>query len=257
MDAGRSADYYDQLAGEYDHHASQPGDLWVRGAFHEFVRGRLGKGARLLDFGCGTGTDALWYAGQGYSVHAYDNSGGMIDRLRIKCREAIARQEIEAWSSPYETFLAERPAHSFDAVTANFAVINHLPSLTAWFSALAARLLADGAVFVSALNPLGASHLAKPRNVLRAVRHLLADGVPSFLAENDYLRYWPWVICRAAAGFRLTSSAGAGTFIRYHRGPRDWDHPRTLGERLERHVYQALPLSYLGPFVFLELRRCR
>jgi SAM-dependent methyltransferase len=106
MDPRRSAAYYDRLAPEYDHQLSRPGDVWVRGAFQEFVRARLPLGARLLDFGCGTGIDAAWYAAQGHRVLAFDNSEGMIARLRETCAAAIERQQIEPWLGSYESFEA-------------------------------------------------------------------------------------------------------------------------------------------------------
>ena len=44
----------------------------------------------LLDFGCGTGIDALHYAQQGYRVLAYDNSPGMVAQLEARCRTQFA-----------------------------------------------------------------------------------------------------------------------------------------------------------------------
>jgi SAM-dependent methyltransferase len=135
VDPLRSADYYDRLAPEYDQQLSRPGDLWVRAAFQEFVRARLDPGARLLDFGCGTGTDAAWYAAQGYRVLAFDNSEGMIARLRATCAAGIDRKQVEPWCGAYETFEVDLGARGpIDAVAANFAVINVLPALGPWFA---------------------------------------------------------------------------------------------------------------------------
>jgi SAM-dependent methyltransferase len=255
MNAQRTAEFYDGLAPEYDNHMSRPGDVWVRGAFQEFVRSRLGRRARLLDFGCGTGTDAAWYAAQGYQVLAFDNSAGMIERLRVTCADSIARNEIEVWNAPYESFLSTLGARgSIDAVAANFAVINLLPDINSWFAVLARHLPVGGAVFVSALNPLSLAEIRGARSLFNALRYTFAAGIPVADAKSEHFKYWPRSIRRAAVGYQLVSSASPGTFVRYDRGPRDWRHPTSFGERIEQRLWQARPWSYLGRFVFLELR---
>ncbi|HZL18894.1 MAG TPA: methyltransferase domain-containing protein [Polyangia bacterium] len=182
MDPGRSANYYDRLAPDYDQQLSRPGDVWVRGAFQEFVRARLPPGARLLDFGCGTGTDAAWYAAQGYRVLAFDNSEGMIARLRVTCAAAIERHQVEPWRGPYESFGAELGAYGpIDAVAANFAVINVLPALGPWFAALARRLAPGSGLFLSALNPLSLGEISRPRGFLEALRHALRRRAENIL----------------------------------------------------------------------------
>jgi SAM-dependent methyltransferase len=257
MDPRRSAAYYDRLAPEYDHQLSRPGDVWVRGAFQEFVRARLPLGARLLDFGCGTGIDAAWYAAQGYRVLAFDNSEGMIARLRETCAAAIERQQIEPWLGSYESFEAGLGSHGpIEAVAANFAVVNLLPALGPWFAALARWLAPGSGLFLSALNPLSLSEISRPRGFLKVLRYTFGDGVPFPDAESPHFRYWPSAITRAAADFQLVSLAGPASLIRYDRGPRDWRHPASLGERLEQQIYRRALWCHLGRFTFLELRRC-
>jgi SAM-dependent methyltransferase len=257
MDPLRSAGYYDRLAPEYDRQLSRPGDIWVRGAFQEFVRARLGPAARLLDFGCGTGTDAAWYAAQGYRVLAFDNSEGMIARLRATCAAAIQRKQIEPWWGPYQTFGADLGAHGpIDAVAANFAVVNQLPALRPWFASLARRLAPGSGLFLSALNPLRLGELSKPASFLKVLRHALGDGISLPDTQSAQFRYWPRAIVRAAADFRPVSLVGPASLIRYDRGPRDWRQPTTLGERLEQRLYQRAFWRHLGRFTFLELRRC-
>ena len=52
--------------------------VWYSGMFR--------SGSTLLDFGCGTGIDALEYAQKGYRVLAYDNSPGMVGGIRTALR---------------------------------------------------------------------------------------------------------------------------------------------------------------------------
>lgn len=63
----------------------------------EFLRsGAVGRG-RALDVGCGTGTNALWLAGQGFSVVGIDIAPAGLEKARAKadgaaldCRFAVA-----------------------------------------------------------------------------------------------------------------------------------------------------------------------
>ena len=52
-------------------------------SFAEWVHGQMRPSARILDVGCGTGRDAVWFAAQGHPVNAMDYTGA--------AREATAR----------------------------------------------------------------------------------------------------------------------------------------------------------------------
>lgn len=72
------------------------GDMpWDTGVPNEylvaFVRERLPGGGRALDVGCGTGTQSLWLAGQGFSVLGIDVSGVAVEKARSKA----AGQELD------------------------------------------------------------------------------------------------------------------------------------------------------------------
>src|SRR5215207_6000620 len=75
----------------------------TRDAFRVRVSDLAGSGATILDFGCGTGIDAAWYASRGYRVIAYDVSAGMVDVLRSRCADAIALGRILPSSATWTT----------------------------------------------------------------------------------------------------------------------------------------------------------
>ena len=56
----------------------------------EFLRSLPAERGRALDVGCGTGTNALWLANQGFSVVGIDVSSTAIERARAKV-DATAR----------------------------------------------------------------------------------------------------------------------------------------------------------------------
>src|SRR5438094_366385 len=79
-------------------------------------------GSLLLDFGCGTGSDSLWYAEQGYRILAYDNAPGMMAELERKCSREIAAGRIVPLYAPYDRLaeVLQGQAHP-QAVVSNFA----------------------------------------------------------------------------------------------------------------------------------------
>jgi cyclopropane fatty-acyl-phospholipid synthase-like methyltransferase len=67
----------------------------------------------VLDAGCGTGENAIYLAGQGYRVAAFDAAPAAIERARIKARQrgvaatfAVAdARELMAWDAQFETII--------------------------------------------------------------------------------------------------------------------------------------------------------
>lgn len=60
----------------------------------DFVRGRQFPPGRALDVGCGTGTQALWLAAQGFDVVGVDISARAIERAHAKATETRAAGTI-------------------------------------------------------------------------------------------------------------------------------------------------------------------
>src|SRR3989442_1483049 len=129
-DEDRASRYFDSIAPRYDELISSvTRNIWVRDAFRSLVEETVAPGALLLDFGCGTGTDALWYAERGYRVIAYDNCRAMIDQLRTKCAAAITRGEIIPCHAEYQAFLGLELRPRPVAIVSNFAVLSLISDL--------------------------------------------------------------------------------------------------------------------------------
>ncbi len=165
--------FYDRIASTYDARLSGPRDVGTRGAFHrEFAR-RVPPGRRVLDFGCGTGIDALRLAGRGDHVVAYDGSAGMMAELERRCAAAIAAGSVEVWCAPLEEFVRAVPGTGrFDAAIANFAVLNTVADPKPVLAAIGAALRPGALLLASVLNPLHwrAVRPGRWRVVLSAVR---------------------------------------------------------------------------------------
>jgi len=71
------------LSGDTPWDSGQPNDHLV-----EFARSLPGARKRAIDVGCGTGTNALWLARQGFAVLGVDISSIAIDKARAKAADA-------------------------------------------------------------------------------------------------------------------------------------------------------------------------
>jgi SAM-dependent methyltransferase len=174
---------------------ASPRDQAVRDRFQKMALDLLPEGADVLDFGAGTGIDAKAYAASGHPTFVYEPSPAMGEYLARYCRDEIARKSIITVASPL--------ACKVQAVTANFAVLNHFADHAALFEELSRVVRHGGFVLVSMLNPyyLGDARYGWWRaNVMNLVR----SGRYAIESESRIHRFAPRVVARAAAPyFRL------------------------------------------------------
>lgn len=155
--------FYDAVAGDYDKLMDRRAANEMRLSFCERVASAAGRGGGILDFGCGTGVDAAWYAARGHGVLAYDVSPGMVEVLQDRCRDDIQAGRI-AWAvGPFEVLESALQARGqVAAIAANFAVLNHVTQLEPLLQRLAAHLQPEGALLACVLNPLCLRDLRRP-----------------------------------------------------------------------------------------------
>jgi SAM-dependent methyltransferase len=108
------------IAAEYDEQIR--GDEWMRNALHRHYLSAFSPGQRVLDLGCGTGTDALVLAQRGVAVLGIDGSPAMIARLRSKAAAARVDHLVEGCVLPLAELgsLAER----IDGAYSSFAALS-------------------------------------------------------------------------------------------------------------------------------------
>jgi SAM-dependent methyltransferase len=152
----RTASYYDRIAADYDAQVDgSASNRAMRDAFRTRVSALAGPSGTILDYGCGTGTDAAWYAARGHRVVAYDVSAGMLEQLRARCAEEVSRGVVVPVLGDLAVLdAALRAVPPIDVVAANFAALNHVPDLAPVLETLAEHLRPTGVVVASLLNPL-------------------------------------------------------------------------------------------------------
>jgi SAM-dependent methyltransferase len=167
----------------------------VRDRFQKIALDLLPEGADVLDFGAGTGIDAKAYAAKGHPTFVYEPSAAMCEYLAQYCRDEIARKTMITVTSPLTC--------KVQAVTANFAVLNHFADHTLLFEELSHVVHQGGFVLANMLNPyyLGDARYSWWRS---NVMNLLRRGHYAIESESRIHRFAPRVVTRAAAPhFRL------------------------------------------------------
>lgn len=176
---------------------ASPRDRLVRDRFQKLALDLLPAGAAVLDFGAGTGIDAKTYAAAGHPTFAHEPSEAMGEYLAQHCRDEIARKAMITVASPLTC--------KVQAVTANFAVLNHFADHTLLFEELSHVVQPGGFVLANMLNPyyLGDARYGWWRaNLMNLVRR----GHYAIASESGIHRFAPRVVARAAAPhFRLES----------------------------------------------------
>jgi len=139
---------YDAIAAGYD--AQVEGDGWMRRVLHAHYARVFEPGQRVVDVGCGTGTDAIFLAQRGVKVVGIDFSAEMIAQARAKIAAASLQHVVRVEVLPVAD-IAQLDG-PFDGLISAFAGLSTLPDLTQ-FAADAARLVKpDGRLVVHMLN---------------------------------------------------------------------------------------------------------
>lgn len=137
-----------------------PIDIYL---FDQLLKGRLSPGTSLLDAGCGSGRNLVYFLRQGYEVYGVDESPRAVEQVRLLAREL-------APEVPPENFqvsdLAEIlfPADRFDAVLCS--AVLHFSRDEAHFDRMLAemwRVLKPGGLFFARLaSTIGVERLVRP-----------------------------------------------------------------------------------------------
>lgn len=170
-------------------------DRLVRARFQKIALDLLPEGADVLDFGAGTGIDAKIYAANGHLTFVYEPSAAMCEYLAQHCRDEIAGKTMTMVTSPLTC--------KVQAVTANFAVLNHFSDHTQLFEELSHVVHQGGFVLANMLNPYYLGD-ARYRWWRANLINLLRRGHYAIASESRIHRFAPRVVARAAAPhFRL------------------------------------------------------
>ena len=202
---------FDGVAATYDRsNAANPLLCAMRDRTRAALQQAAGPSGRVLDLGCGPGTDVVHFAARGYHVTAIDWSPAMVQEARSLIRAAgldeVARVEqlgIDDLDDLDE--LAELDAAPFDAAYSSFGPLNCVADLPHAAGAIARRLRRGGVLVASVIGrvcPWEIGLYLSRRDWRRATVRFARAPVPVPLeGRTVWMRYWtPAEVARAFAG---------------------------------------------------------
>lgn len=169
---------------------ASPREIKVRDRFRKIALDLLPAGAAMLDLGAGTGIDAKVYAAQGHPTFVYEPSQAMHEHLNRYCHDEIDRGRVIPVSQPF--------THKVHAVTANFAVLNHILDHRSLFEGLSHAIDRDGFLLASMLSPCYAGD-ARYRWWWANIPALMRRGCYASPGESRIHRFAPRAVVRAAS----------------------------------------------------------
>jgi SAM-dependent methyltransferase len=137
-------------AGYHDSNGSNPILVDMRRRVLAAVGVHVPRGARILDLGCGPGTDDEMLALAGYDVTAIDSSKSMIDEAerRIARADLLDRVRIHHLGIHQLEML---PPFAYDAAISNFGPLNCVPDLGDAARQIGMRLRHDAVLIASVI----------------------------------------------------------------------------------------------------------
>lgn len=135
---------YNEWAERYDSNANLTRDLDAEVTRKVFANQRFHN---LLELGCGTGKNTIFYAEIASQVHALDFSVGMIEKARARAARPNVRFEAGDLNQPWPC------EDSFYNLAACNLVLEHIQNLEHIFSEAARVLTPGGKFFINELHP--------------------------------------------------------------------------------------------------------
>lgn len=220
--------------------------------------------SHILELNCGTGEDAIFFAGMGHRVHATDLSGGMLEQLAKKVDARGLNDRITHELCSFTALDTLRNQGPYDLIFSNFAGLNCTGELPKVIGSLPPLLKPGGVVTVVVLPPfcLWEALLVFKGKVRTALRRFFSGNGRKARVEGFPFRcwyYWPSVIQKALGkDFETLDLEGLCTLVppSYIEGfaekrPALYAYLKAMEDRKRR----SWPWKYIGDYYIISLRK--
>lgn len=257
----REASPFDELAGDYDERELQnPIRQLMRARSLSLLEETFPSGAKLLDVGCGTGTEAISLAKRGCILTAIDSSPHMLEVLSARARAAGVSIRPRLLKAGELSALSGEGA--FDGAYSSFGALNTEASIGEPIKGLARLVRPGGRIVLSVMNRWCVSEMAlllargRPGPAFRRLRPSLNVTVGSTSVE---VRYPSWRQMRQALqqDFRVLRVQALPLFLLPYAWPALAGHRRLyhLVARLDRFLAPHRPWAWLGDHLLVVAER--
>jgi len=260
--SGDIAEAFSRTAGKYDRFAEDhPNLARMRGKVYTHLLRYLKPGARLLELNAGTGTDAIYLAQQGFTVHSTDIAAGMLSLLHQKIERLGLGDRLTVQECSF-TELDGVQGGPFEAVFSNLGGLNCIPDLRLVTRQIPGLLRPGGLITVVLMPPICPWELvyAFTGNFRFAFRRLSRGGTPTHL-EGIYFKTYYFTPREVIAAFGPAFSTLAVEGLSVFAPPAEsknlaWRRPRLYRTlcRLDDQLAQRVPFCGWGDFFILSMR---
>jgi ubiquinone/menaquinone biosynthesis C-methylase UbiE len=239
-------------------------EVEYRGMIRAHVEQFILPGEYMLELNCGTGLDAVFFAGKGLKVHATDNAPGMLEQLSYKVTSQALQNSITYERCSFNQLsLVKNPVAQFDHVFSDYGGLNCAEDIASVIKQLDPYLKPGGMAHLVLIAPVCLWEWATLfKGKFRfAFRRLTKKGLRSHL-EGHYFNtyYYSPASIRKAFGKKYTlmqlRSMGCfmpPTFNDYFPAR----HPRLfrLLKRTELALNTTWPFNRTGDLFIISLKK--
>jgi ubiquinone/menaquinone biosynthesis C-methylase UbiE len=221
-------------------------------------------GSHILELNAGTGEDAVYFAGEGHTVHATDISPGMLNQLDAKISSMELAHKITYEQCSYTSLENRSEKGPYDYIFSNFAGLNCTDQLDKVLSSLP-PLLKPGGVVTMVILPkfcLWEFLLIAKGKFNTAFRRFAGKKGTRAHIEGVYFTCWyynpSYIIKQLKNDFALISIEGLCTLVPHsymlHFAER---HPRIYNflKKTEDRWCCYWPWRSIGDYYIISLRR--
>jgi ubiquinone/menaquinone biosynthesis C-methylase UbiE len=202
-----------------DYDAGNTINQYKRRRVRDRVMQCLPPGASILELNAGTGLDSIWFARQGYRVHATDIAPGMLEQLAKKVDESGLRNSVTYELCSFTELEGLKAKGPYDLIFSNFAGLNCTDRLDKVLASFPSLLRPGGYVVLVVLPSfcLWETLLLFKGRFRTAFRRILAKNGASSRVEGVYFKCWyyqpSYISTRLSPLFKLKGLEGLCSFV--------------------------------------------
>jgi len=225
---------------------------------------RVKPGGSILELNCGTGEDAVYFAGRGHKVHATDISAGMLYQLVQKVGQHKMNKKISFELCSYTNLPELKNKGPFDLIFSNFAGLNCTGELDKVLASLSSLLNPGGLITLVILPKfcLWETLLLFKGKFRTAFRRFFSGNGRKARVEGTYFKCWyynpSYITKRLKNEFDLVGLEGLCTIVppSYIEGFAE-KHPSgyLFFKKWENKLKTKWPWRVIGDYYIISLRK--
>jgi ubiquinone/menaquinone biosynthesis C-methylase UbiE len=264
---------HEQLAAEaFDRQSSVFDKIYAENIIVAYKRKRvrehvlkfLAPESKILELNAGTGDDAIFFAQQGYSVHATDIAEGMQNNLRLKVQQHNLNDLVTTELRSFTSLGNLEQKGPYDLIFSNFAGLNSSNDLDKVLQSFPA-LLKPGGVATMVIMPgfcFWETTLAAKGNFKTAFRRLrYKNGTPAHIEGVHFFCWYyspKFLIKQLKGNLELIDLEGLCTIVPpsyFEKFPHKYPTLLRQLEKWENRLKRKWPWKYIGDYYIISFRK--